>query len=297
MDLSSPSRKKGEEARLEVDTRQEPQAVQPFTRRDFFKVLSITGGALILSGCAPRYASLPTLTPTHTLLPSQTVKTDLPATPSSTLSPVETPTIVTVENPGTLPTASGVTVKINLAPPAFPADITLAQALQDRRSSRSFLQDELPLTALSALLWAGFGINRPDGKRTAPSANNVQDIDIYIASSKGLFLYQATEHALLPILPEDYRSNTGTQGFVTTAPIDLIYVSDYSRMNTSDEERMQWSFAHSGCIAQNVYLACAVLGLATVVRSSINRQDLSRRMGLKDTQHITLAQTIGYPAA
>jgi nitroreductase len=124
----------------------------------------------------------------------------------------------------------------------------------------------------------------------------VRDIDIYLVTGKGLFRYEAEVHSLYALLPDDLRSYTGTQGFTATAPLALVFVSDYSRMDTKDEERMQWSWAHSAFIAQNVYLACAALGLATVVRSTIDRQELGRWMELNQTQHITLAQTLGYPA-
>ena len=170
------------------------------------------------------------------------------------------------------------------------------QTLQERHSGREFRPDELPVSVLAALLWAGFGVNRPDGKRTAPSAYNVQDIDIHLATGKGLFRYTAASHSLDALLPNDLRPFTGTQGFVAAAPLNLVYVSDYSRINASAEDCLQWSWAHSGCIAQNIYLACAALGLATVVRSTLDRLALGLRMGLNANQHITLAQTIGYPA-
>jgi SagB-type dehydrogenase family enzyme len=170
------------------------------------------------------------------------------------------------------------------------------QALQERHSTRTFRADELPASVIAAILWSGFGVNRPDGKRTAPSAYNVQDIDIYLATGKGLYHYEAAGHSLAALLPDDLRPFAGTQGFVATAPLNLVYVSDYSRIGASAEDCLQWSWAHSGCIAQNVYLACAALGLATVVRSTFDRAVLSERMGLGENQHITLAQTIGYPA-
>jgi nitroreductase len=273
-----------------------PPTLAGLTRRDFLKILSISGGALLLGGCGVR--SEPTLLPTfYASLPP-----DTPPGPGSTAtitftpSPADTPSQTPEQPPEYLPAVDGSYTTYPLPSPQFPNFMPLMQALQERHSSRDFQLDELPIPLLSAILWAGFGVNRPDGKRTAPSAYNVRDIDIYLVTGKGLFLYEAESHSLSALLSDDLRLYTGTQGFVTTAPLNLVYVSDYSKIETTAEERIRWSWAHSAFIAQNVYLACAALGLATVVRSTINRQELGRWMELNKNQNITLAQTLGYPA-
>jgi nitroreductase len=273
-----------------------PQTLAGLTRRDFLKILYFSGGALLLSGCGARPE--PTLPPTfYASLPTNTPP-DLDSTAAITLtpSPTDIPSQTPEPPPEYLPAADGSYKTYTLPSPQFPNFMPLMQALQERHSSRDFRPEELPIPLLSAILWAGFGVNRSDGKRTAPSANNVRDIDIYLVAGKGLFRYEADGHSLSALLPDDLRPYTGTQGFAATAPLDLVYVSDYGRMDTTDEERMQWSWAHSGFIAQNVYLACAALGLATVIRSSINQHELGRWMELNQNQHITLAQTLGYPA-
>jgi SagB-type dehydrogenase family enzyme len=173
----------------------------------------------------------------------------------------------------------------------------LMQVLKDRSSSRSFSTEKLPLQALSDLLWAAFGVNRPDsGKRTAPSAVNWQEIDIYVATADGLYLYDARGHLLQPVLLEDIRAMTGRQSFVKEAPVNLIYVADLSRMGTaSKEDRELYAAADTGFISENVYLYCASEGLATVVRGSIDREALAKAMKLRPDQKIILAQTVGYP--
>lgn len=278
-----------------MDHRLPPPTHAGLPRRDFLKFLSISGGALLLGGCGLRLGpSLPTSfytsSPADTPPDPQSAAT-ITLTPSQTELPSGTP----APPPAYLPAADGSYATYNLPAPQFPNFMPLMQALQERHSSRDFKLDELPVPFLSAILWAGFGVNRPDGKRTAPSALNVRDIDIFLVTGKGLFRYEAEQHSLHARLPGDLRPYSGTQGFPATVPLDLIYVSDYSRMAATDEERLQWSWAHSGFIAQNVYLACAALGLATVVRSSIDRQELGRRMELNQNQHITLAQSLGYP--
>lgn len=186
---------------------------------------------------------------------------------------------------------------IKLPPPQTDGGKPLMQCLKARQSSREFSPEKIPLQTLSNLLWAGYGINRPEsGKRTAPSAVNWQNIDIYVATADGLFLYDAKENALIQISKEDIRAFTGTQDFVKTAPVNLIYVADFSKIpRGTDEDKRFYSAAHTGFISQNVYLFCASEGLATVVRASINREELSKKMNLREDQHIILAQTVGYP--
>ena len=173
----------------------------------------------------------------------------------------------------------------------------LMQVLKDRKSSRAFSSEKLPPQVMSNLLWAAFGVNRPEsGKRTAPSAVNWQEIDIYVATTDGLYLYEAKPHTLKPILAEDIRALTGTQPYVKDAPVNLIYVADFSRMGkATDEQKVFYSAAGTGFISQNVYLYCASEGLATVIRASIDKPTLEKAMRLRSDQRITLAQSVGYP--
>jgi SagB-type dehydrogenase family enzyme len=184
-----------------------------------------------------------------------------------------------------------------LPPPQTGGGRPLMQALKERSSSRAFSARPLPAQVLSNLLWAAFGVNRPDsGKRTAPSAKNWQEIDIYVALAEGLFRYEAKGHRLEPILARDIRSETGRQPFVAGAPVNLVYVADRPRMGQASKEVQDlYAAAAAGSISQNVYLFCASEGLATVVRGSIDRESLAKAMGLRPDQWIVLAQTVGYP--
>ena len=186
---------------------------------------------------------------------------------------------------------------IRLPPPGWETGKPLMQALKDRASSRSFSAEALPLQTLSNLLWAAFGINRPDsGKRTAPSALNWQEIDIYVALPEGLYLYDPKKHALTSVLKEDIRALTGEQPFVKDAPVNLIYVADLSKTGSSSKgDKNLYTAVDTGFISQNVYLYCASEGLATVVRGLIDREKLAKAMKLRQDQKIILAQTIGHP--
>jgi len=186
---------------------------------------------------------------------------------------------------------------IQLLAPQTQGGKPLMQALKDRKSSRAFSPQELPLQVISDMLWAAYGINRPDlGGRTAPSAMNMQEIDIYVSKSDGAYLFDAKANILLPVVAKDLRSLTGKQPYVKDAPIDLIYVADLSKMNRlSETDADFYAAADTGFIGENVYLFCASSGLATVVRGSIDKPALAQAMQLRPDQKIILAQTIGYP--
>ena len=186
---------------------------------------------------------------------------------------------------------------IELPKPQMDGGKPLMQALKERHSSREFSSQKLPDQVLSNLLWAAFGVNRLDsGKRTAPSAMNWQEIDIYVAMADALYLFDAKANMLNPILREDLRAATGRQSFVREAPVNLVYVSDLSKTGkATPEERDLYTAADTGFIGQNVYLYCASEGLATVVRGGIDRPALAKAIRLRSDQKIILAQTVGYP--
>jgi len=186
---------------------------------------------------------------------------------------------------------------IQLMTPQVDGGKPLMKVLKDRSSSRSFSIEKLSAQMLSNLLWAAFGINRPDtGHRTAPSARNWQEIDIYVAMAEGLYLYDAKNHMLQPVLSGDIRVMAGTQDFVKDAPVNLIYVANFSKMgNANKDDKVIYSAADTGFISQNVYLFCSSEGLATVVRGSIDREALAKAMKLSPDQKIIIAQTLGYP--
>ncbi len=186
---------------------------------------------------------------------------------------------------------------IALPPPQTEIGKPLMKALTLRQSSRSFAPTPLPLQELSNLVWAANGINRQEsGKRTAPSAMNWQEVDVYVVLKEGAYLYEPKSHALQPVAAGDLREATGRQEFTTIAPLNLVYVSDQSRMSrASEQDKIMWGAADVGFAAQNVYLYCASQGLSVVVRGMIDREKLGPALKLKADQKIILAQTVGYP--
>ncbi len=164
----------------------------------------------------------------------------------------------------------------------------LMEALSERKSIRSFSEKELSPQQLSNLLWAANGFNRKD-KRTAPTANNRQELELYVVLAKGIYFYNAKEHKLTLVKKGDYRKSTGKQDFVATAPLNILFVSDMKKASNSD-------YAHMSCgyVSQNIYLYCASEGLGTVARGSFDKEELQKLLNLPEHQEVLLAQTVGY---
>jgi hypothetical protein len=187
---------------------------------------------------------------------------------------------------------------IQLPEPKLDSNKSLAQALKDRKTSREYSGDKLPEQTLSNLLWAAWGINRPDsGKRTAPSAVNWQETDLYVSTTQGMYLYDPKGNALIPVVPGDIRALTYTQvDRFKDAPTNLVYVADFQKMgDRKEEEKMVVAGMDTAFIAENVYLYCASENLPTCFRVSIDREKLGQALKLRPTQKIMGAQSVGLP--
>jgi len=185
---------------------------------------------------------------------------------------------------------------IALPPPQKTIGMPLMEALNNRKSTRDFSDKGISEQIQSDLLWAAYGFNRPQQKmRTVPSAWNIQNMNVYVARADGLYLYDAQSHSLKLIVNEDIRAKCGTQSFVRTVPMNLVYVADLSMMSGVGDRGNFYSDVHAGFIAQNVYLFCASFDLGAVVRDLIDRDALRIAMKLEADQEIILAQSVGYP--
>ena len=194
--------------------------------------------------------------------------------------------------------ASGESLTMMALPPAqTTGGLPLMEALRKRHSAREFRPDALTPQQLSDLLWAACGLNRDAlGGRTAPSAMNAQEVDLYVALPQGLYRYEPKAHALQLVVAQDVRRVTGYQDFVDTAPLDLIFVAEHSRMKIVPAAmRESYASVAAGAMAQNIYLYCASVGLSTVVRAWFDRQALTQAMGLSPDQQLLLTQTVGLP--
>ena len=171
------------------------------------------------------------------------------------------------------------------------------QALSDRKSQREFSDKQISLEELSSLLWAANGINREDGRRTAPSAVNSQDIDIYVCMASGAYLYDAKQSQLNRITTEDLRLAVAAQQQVE-APLFLVMVADVSRypegLASQREVVERLACMDAGYVSGNIGLFCSAAQLATVPRASMDKEALTKALNLTDTQILVLNNPVGY---
>ena len=206
--------------------------------------------------------------------------------------------------------------KVDLEPIALPKPETdggksVLAALKDRRTNRSISEEKLPPQMLSNLLWAAFGVNRESGPfkqigRTAASASNSQEIDLYVVMPEASYLYEAAPHRLIPVVAGDQRATVGRgqRGAMTTAPANLIFVADiakYAKARLQEpglkDPEIQKSYYNVavGLIAGNVFLFAASQGLAAWFHNC-NKPALTTALKLRPDQRVLYAQTVGYPA-
>ena len=185
---------------------------------------------------------------------------------------------------------------IKLPPPDKAGGKPLMQCLTERKSERKFDSKPLPPQILSDLLYAADGISRPDGRKTVPTARNLQSQEVYAAMADGLYLYHPKTHSLDLVKAGDIREKCGMQAIHKTAPIVLIYVGDVSKIGKNAAEKVFYAANHAGYASQNVYLYCTSAGLATVVCGLVNKPELEKAMELPGTKRVQLTQPVAYPA-
>lgn len=185
---------------------------------------------------------------------------------------------------------------IQLKAPEKKAGLSVMETLANRHSTREFSNKKLTLQEFSNLLWAANGINRPEkGMRTAPSAMNAQEVDVYVCMEEGAFLYDAKSNQLQPVIQEDLRGLVGgKQAFVINAPVVLLMVSDLSKLPGGNSEQTKLMAAiDAGIVSQNISIACSGLGLITVPRASMDKEALAQKLKLKSTQLLLMNNPVG----
>jgi SagB-type dehydrogenase family enzyme len=173
----------------------------------------------------------------------------------------------------------------------------LMKALSDRQSIREYAARDLSLQDLSDLIWAANGVNRPDGRRTAPSARNCQEIDVYMINKDGAYLYDPAGHTLKPVAKGDFKKAVAAnQDYVTTAPVILVLVANLEKLGDPTHEGNRSTAAmDAGIVSQNINIFCAAVGLATVPRGIMNKDELKTILKLTDNQLLLLNNPVGYP--
>lgn len=176
---------------------------------------------------------------------------------------------------------------IQLVPPNRTGGKPLMDALNERQTNRNFEKKNLPPQILSDMLWAAYGFNRED-KRTVPSSQNKQEVDVYVMFSTGIYFYDAKDNKLVLKEKGDFRAALGQPNISDSASLSLIYVINL------DKNKRDAGLIDAGFSVQNVYLYCASAGLGAVARGSFTRPDLHNAMKLADNQEVVLVQAVGY---
>jgi len=192
---------------------------------------------------------------------------------------------------------------IQLAAPRTDAGMPLMKALKERRSTRSYAETALTDRQLSELLWAANGVNRDDGKRTAPAALNRQAVDLYVVLPGGTYLFDALAHRLEPVKAGDFRKATGGQEFAARAALALVWVADLAKLSdlgerarsVTETQKIRWALIAAGAQSQNAALYCASEGLGNVVRGSIDPDAFAAAVPLRPEQVVLFAQSVGVP--
>ncbi len=192
------------------------------------------------------------------------------------------------------------TIKLNS--PDLKKGLNVMQALKQRKTAREFSDKNLSLQHLSEVLWAADGINRDEGKRTAPSAMALYPVDIYAVLEEGAYFYDLANRQLTPVAEGDFRKDVGMQDFVFSSPLNLVFVGDFGKLEklpawaagTPLEQKERWMDLETGHMIENVYLYCASESLATVVRGKIDRKSIHAFLKLRPNQIVLCAQTVGY---
>jgi SagB-type dehydrogenase family enzyme len=185
-----------------------------------------------------------------------------------------------------------------LPAPKKKSKISLEEALSLRRSSKQgFTNKPLTEEEIGQILWAGRGVNRPEGKLTSPSAMARYSVSVYVATDKGTFIYIPENHSLSPIDTKDIRRGIGTQEHMQTAPVILIFVADFSKLPEDFPMQRKISFvcAEAGTIGENVYLQCATLKLGTCFVASVDKDFVSTALNFGKDVEALFAMPVGHP--
>ena len=184
-----------------------------------------------------------------------------------------------------------------LPAPDMTAGTTVMEAMANRRSIRKYTERKFTDQELSNLLWAAMGKNREDGRRTAPTCRNFQEIRLFVFDAEGVGEYHPATHSLTPCVVGDYRHLLAAgQDFVKTAPICLVMIADMTKFGNVDERAKMMASVDAGIVSQNISVACAGLGFATVPRAMMQAADIVKLLNLSDSHIAIMNNPVGFEA-
>lgn len=176
---------------------------------------------------------------------------------------------------------------IKLPVPNLVNDKLLLDALNERRSTKSYLSKDIDMQTLSNILWAAYGVNNETGLRTIPTARNLKNMKLYVAKTTGVWLYNAEENLLKAVCDDNIWSCFDTQPYVKDIPLMLIY--------TGEMDEHYYAVMHAGSAYQNVALYATSVGLGTVVRGLFDFDKVSKYLNLPENEKVIITQGVGFP--
>ena len=187
--------------------------------------------------------------------------------------------------------SSGVSGPESIVLPAFEknSSFTLDRALLERKTTRSFADRPLSREELSRLFWATTGVNREDGHRTTPSGQGKYPVDVLVALPGGVYRYEPKEHRLVRVFPEDIREKIPNQDSFKKAAMIVLYVINKDKAGS----RIEFADIEIGCMSQDLYLEAAALGMGSCIFAGVKVNDVTKILGLKESQILRIAQAAG----
>jgi len=185
---------------------------------------------------------------------------------------------------------------IVLNPPSKDRGLTVIKALSQRASATKFDTTRISHQDMSDLLWAANGINRPEtGKRTASSAMNSQDIDVFIFLETGVYIYNAQKHILELVVTGDNRKLFSNQETDSQPALICLLVSDISRFVRGENvQKLEWAAMDAGIVAQNILLFCTSIDMVGRPRAGMNKELIKKLLSLNETQYPLLNIPVSY---
>jgi len=177
-------------------------------------------------------------------------------------------------------------------------NVDVMKAFEQRQTIRNYTNQKLSKKDLSLILWAANGINRPSGKRTAPTAHGIQYINIYVTGDDGNYFYDAINNRLVFKNDQKAKNKIANQNHVREASHVIILTADLKRvpgLMSNRANKLKWAYITAGTIAQNIYLMSAAKGIGTCLVGGINARNIQQILGLSDTEIPILVMPLGYP--
>jgi len=193
---------------------------------------------------------------------------------------------------------------ITLPEPNCDGEISIENAILNRRSIRDYLNEPLTLADVSQLLWAAQGITESGGYRAAPSGGALYPLEVYLVAGnvmnllKGIYRYRPLGHEMIKVADGDMRNELASaaleQGCVRRGAVSIVISAVYERMTRKYGQRgLQYVHMEVGHVAQNIYLQAISLNLGTVVVGAFYDDEVKAVLKMPEEEHPLCIMPVG----